>query len=236
VLLAVTDSGSGMDSETQSHLFEPFFTTKDKDKGTGLGLATVYGIVKQTGGDIWVYSEPGRGSVFKIYFPRIDEAPERTAKDGTKIRAVRGTETVLLAEDSDVVRRLLRGAVDFERLYPPGSPARPGGAGARAELRRQDRPSGDGHGDAADERAGAGRPTWGPQRPGMKILFMSGYTEDAIAPARRAGSRDGVSWRSPSRPTRWPRRFENYWTTESHNPCTLVPKFANPENVSYNHP
>jgi two-component system cell cycle sensor histidine kinase/response regulator CckA len=108
VLLAVTDSGHGMDSETQSHLFEPFFTTKEQDKGTGLGLATVYGIVKQSGGDIWVYSEPGNGSVFKIYFPRIEEVPEADSKEEKRTRAGRGTETVLLAEDSDVVRRLLR--------------------------------------------------------------------------------------------------------------------------------
>lgn len=111
VMLAVTDSGCGMDLETQTHLFEPFFTTKEKGKGTGLGLATVYGIVKQSGGYVWVYSELGRGTSFKIYLPRIEEenaAPARERRAEPVAAVPKGSETVLLVEDERGVRELAR--------------------------------------------------------------------------------------------------------------------------------
>src|SRR6185503_3614087 len=105
VMLAVSDTGSGMDAATQKHVFEPFFTTKEPGKGTGLGLATVYGIVQQADGQIWLYSEVGLGTTFKIYFPRVQGA-EAPAPIRRTLSPATASATILLVEDDDAVRQV----------------------------------------------------------------------------------------------------------------------------------
>jgi CheY-like chemotaxis protein len=111
-MLAVSDNGSGMDKDILEHLFEPFFTTKELGKGTGLGLATVYGIVKQNDGFIHVYSEPGDGTTFRIYLPRFGSEAAEIPKEGVKEKVPGGTETVLLVEDDEAILRTARSMLE----------------------------------------------------------------------------------------------------------------------------
>jgi CheY-like chemotaxis protein len=179
VMLAVTDTGIGMDAAIKAHVFEPFFTTKEKGKGTGLGLATVYGIVKQSGGYIWVYSEPGHGTTFKIYLPRVEGAPRPTAPKPAAPESLRGSETVLLVEDEAAVRNLTRRVLEgygYTMLTTEN-----GYEALRVAQERQ----GPIHlllTDVVMPKMGgrelAERLT--PARPEMKVLYLSGYTDDAI--------------------------------------------------------
>jgi PAS domain S-box-containing protein len=185
VLLAVSDNGSGMDAETQTHIFEPFFTTKEQGKGTGLGLSTVYGVVKQSGGFVWVYSEVGKGSCFKIYLPRIDQAEEKAGALAPFIEAPRGTETILLAEDEQDVREVAR-----EFLESGGYKVIEASNGASA-LRLAAEHGGEISmlitdmvmpGMTGQELAGRLQS----QRAGLRVLYMSGYSEHSAAEAAQA--------------------------------------------------
>ena len=179
VMLEVRDTGVGMDEATQAHVFEPFFTTKEPGKGTGLGLSTVYGIVKQSGGYLDLESEPGAGSTFTIYLPRLEAVLEPPKVKIPITASFRGEETVLLVEDEDVLRALL---AKFLRLYGyTVLEARHGGEALLICERHQ----GPIHLMVTDVvmpqmsgRELADRLT--PLRPDMKVLYMSGYTEDAL--------------------------------------------------------
>jgi len=180
VMLAVSDTGSGMEQETQARIFEPFFTTKEVGKGTGLGLSTVYGIVKQSGGNIWVYSEQGLGTVFKVYLPRIDDATASTiARQSQETNAPRGTETILLVEDEDVVRGLTRKILmqaGYNVLDAKGGDEAIRLCHAHAgpiDLLLTDVVMPEVSGKEVADRLLE-------LRPSIRVLYMSGYTDEAI--------------------------------------------------------
>ncbi|MBM4440153.1 MAG: GAF domain-containing protein [Candidatus Rokubacteria bacterium] len=177
VMLAVSDTGIGMDAATRERIFEPFFTTKDVGKGTGLGLSTVYGIVQQSGGTVWVYSEPGHGSVFKIYFPGVDDA---VPEDTTPEPAPRGgSETVLVCEDEPDLRELAR-----EVLQELGYQVLEAGDGKQA-LEVSARHAGPIHLLVTDvvmpRMNGSELATRLVRERPLRVLYMSGYTETSMA-------------------------------------------------------
>jgi len=181
VTLAVCDTGLGMDAETQKHIFEPFFTTKEKGKGTGLGLATVYGIVKQSEGYIWVDSAPGAGTTVRVFLPRVEGEPVVEPKRPAvpEQEPARGTETVLLVEDEEMVRRMTREVLEgagYHVLEASSGFAAlrvSSGHGGRLDLLLTDVVMPGMSGRELAERLA-------PVRPGMKVLYMSGHTDDAI--------------------------------------------------------
>jgi two-component system cell cycle sensor histidine kinase/response regulator CckA len=178
VMIAVSDTGAGMSDETLAHMFEPFFTTKERGKGTGLGLATVYGIVKQSGGSVWVYSEVGKGTTFKIYLPVVEEDVDAEPIPAEPV-SLAGSETVLLVEDEQSVRALSRSIL--ERY---GYTVLEAGSGKEGLEAARDYPlpihlvltdvvmPEMGGTDLASQLETL--------RPGVRVLYMSGYTDDAI--------------------------------------------------------
>jgi two-component system cell cycle sensor histidine kinase/response regulator CckA len=181
VLLAISDTGAGMDAETQNRIFEPFFTTKEAGKGTGLGLSTVHGIVHQSGGSISVYSEPGRGTTFKVYLPRFaGDAAVRRPVSGVRKALPTGSETVLVVEDEAAIRQLTNLILQKAgyTVLLAESPV----AAERIAVSH----SGPIHLMLTDVVMPGMR---GPElaerllrlRPDLRVLYMSGYTDDAIA-------------------------------------------------------
>jgi len=180
VMLAVSDTGVGMDDVTSRRVFEPFFTTKELGKGTGLGLATVYGIVKQSGGDIWVYSEPGHGSAFKIYLPAVTAQLSSAVKTTTAPEtALRGSETILLVEDDEAVRRLARLILEragyriVEAKNPRDAVRVADQFGERIDLLLSDLIMPESEGPPLLDRLV-------PARPDLRVLYISGYADEAV--------------------------------------------------------
>jgi two-component system cell cycle sensor histidine kinase/response regulator CckA len=179
VLLTVTDSGQGIAAEHLAHIFEPFYTTKEAGKGTGLGLATVYGIVKQNGGFVWVYSEPGLGTTFKVYLPRVQSLTSEVSITKPVESSPRGCETLLLVEDEASVRQASRqfltrsGYIVLE--------ATDGEDATRVSREYRD-PIHLLVTDVVMPRMGG--PTLAErltdERPDMKVLFVSGYAENTV--------------------------------------------------------
>jgi PAS domain S-box-containing protein len=175
VMLAVSDTGTGMSPETVAHIFEPFYTTKGSGRGTGLGLSTVYGIVKQSGGYVWVYSEVGRGSSFKVYLPRVDEAPETLQVAAVPSGEQKGSETILLVEDQSQVRELARmtlsqkGYTVLATSSPEDAESACARHGAEIHLLLTDLIMPGLTGRELAKRLTA-------RHPKMRVLFMSGYT------------------------------------------------------------
>jgi signal transduction histidine kinase/ActR/RegA family two-component response regulator len=179
VMLAVSDTGSGIDAQTQERIFDPFFTTKEVGKGTGLGLSTVYGIVKQSGGNIWVYSELGRGTTFKVYLPCVERVAEEPEAIIDRHQLSEGNETVLLVEDEEMVREMAR-----EILEESGYQVLEAKHGPEALLVAEQY-----HGHIHLMLSDVVMPQmsgrelaeqFAPRRKEMKVLYMSGYTDDAI--------------------------------------------------------
>jgi CheY-like chemotaxis protein len=179
MMLSMSDTGAGMTPEVKAKIFEPFFTTKEKGRGTGLGLSMVYGIVKQSGGNIWVYSEPGQGTTFKIYLPRVDEPLEEAGEVVVQKELTGRGETILVVEDEEKVRQ-----VTVQILTKNGYTVLEASHGDEAKQICEEH-GGPIHLIVTDVVMPGmnGRQlakSLEPHHPEMKVLYMSGYTDDAI--------------------------------------------------------
>jgi CheY-like chemotaxis protein len=178
-MLAVADTGCGMSAEVLAHIFEPFYTTKPQGSGTGLGLATVFGIVQQLEGTIWVYSEPGKGTIFKIFFPAVQGAAQAEPEPPEEGLAAGGRETILLVEDEEGVRKFVRtmlekqGYTVLEAADTDDALSLLSHSSNRVDLMITDVIMPRMNGPELAERASA-------IRPGLKVLFMSGYTDRTV--------------------------------------------------------
>jgi two-component system cell cycle sensor histidine kinase/response regulator CckA len=194
VRVSVSDTGHGMDPVTQSRIFEPFFTTKEQGKGTGLGLAVCYGIVNQAGGHVWVYSDPGRGTTFKVFLPRVTEEDELSLEvDGFDLTTAGGSETVLVVEDEPLVRSLAVRALEDQGYSVLQAEE---GWAALAASRAYE---GEIHllvtdvvmpamnGKELADRLSA-------ERPGLRVLYVSGYTDHAVV--RHGVLEEGIAFLS----------------------------------------
>ena len=178
VMLVVSDTGCGMDTETMAHIFEPFFTTKERGKGTGLGLSMVYGIVKQSNGDIWVSSEPGHSTTFKVYLPRVNESSEKLEPED-KAKTPAGCETILLVEDEEAILKLTcevlrkNGYTVLEAIDAEDAQSIASNYPDEIHLLLTDVVMPGMSGKVLADFLS-------PKRPTMKVIYMSGYTDDAI--------------------------------------------------------
>ena len=182
VVLAVSDTGSGMDQETRSHIFEPFYTTKQQGKGTGLGLSTVYGIVKQSGGYVFVESEPGKGSTFKVYLPGVAEEVDASASRSQASSRRRGSETVLLVEDEDGVRSLAKQVLENHGYTVLEARNGAEGLAMAEQCGRLKHPIHLVLTDVVMQHMSGRQLAEEMERrfPRIKVLYMSGYTDDAV--------------------------------------------------------
>ena len=179
VMLAISDTGSGMDKETREHIFEPFFTTKEVGKGTGLGLSTIYGIVKQNNGFVWVYSEPGQGATFKVYLPEVKKDADLEKKEQTHVDDLSGSETVLIVEDNDSLRNFAQKVL---HIYGYRTLNAENGEDALRVCQAHEGPIHLLLTDVVMPRMGGKKlaERLQPLYPRMKVIYMSGYTDNAI--------------------------------------------------------